>query len=253
MYKIMIRYFYLFILLLNLILLQSLSAQEENFKHELIFGGGLHTRGYQVSAEYLRLKNEYKALSIRMEFSEISSPKEKTLNAERLVIGGRNNRTFIYGKQNNLFALRFGAGQRFYISEKKSRSVVGIAFSYNAGFSLGMLKPYYLDLIYRLDPEGFRIISERYTEENKLKFMEPLDISGSSSPTLGWDELSIAPGLYVRGSLIFDWGPNDSFAKILEVGFVSDAYFRAMPIMVGEVRPPLFLNLFASFYFGKRW
>ena len=54
-------------------------------------------------------------------------------------------------------------------------------------------------------------------------------------------------------SLMFDWGANDSFAKILELGLSADVFFRNIPIVIGEVRPPVYLNLFMNFYFGKRW
>jgi hypothetical protein len=236
-----------------LLLTLELLAQERFFKNELLIGGGLHTRGYNITAEYLLFKTDKKAFCFHMEFSEIKSPKQKKINSERLAIGGNNSRSYIYGKQNNLFSYRVGAGQYLYISEKSEKSVVAIAFSYNAGLSLGMLKPYYLDLIYRLDPGGFRINSEKYTEENRLKFLEPLDINGASSSSAGWDELTISPGIYSKASLIFDWGPKDDFAKMLEVGVMCDIYFRKMPIMIDEVRPPVFVNLFMNFYFGKRW
>jgi hypothetical protein len=52
---------------------------------------------------------------------------------------------------------------------------------------------------------------------------------------------------------MFDWGANDSFAKILELGLSADIFFKNIPIVVGEVRPPVYLNLFMNFYFGKRW
>ncbi len=118
---------------------------------------------------------------------------------------------------------------------------------------MGMIKPYYLDLIYRFDPDGYRVISEKYTVDNARKFLEPLDINGSSGSSHGWDELTIAPGLFAKGSLIFDWGANDGLVKILELGMTGDLFFRHISIAIGEQRPPVFVNLFMNFYFGKRW
>ena len=108
-------------------------------------------------------------------------------------------------------------------------------------------------MIYRFDPQGSKIISEKYSVQNERKFLEPQDINGSSGFSKGWDELTLAPGIYTKGSLIFDWGANDSFAKILELGLSADIFFRNIPIVVGEVRPPVYINLFMNFYFGKRW
>jgi hypothetical protein len=223
------------------------------YKSEFLLGGGMHTRGFQLTGLYSIIQNENKNLTFQLEFSELKSPKEKRMNAERRALGGSSSRSYIYGKQNNFYTLKLAAGQRFYISEKTEKSPVAIAFSYNAGLNLGMIKPYYLDLIYRFDPQGSKIISEKYSVQNERKFLEPQDINGASGFSKGWDELSLAPGIYTKGSLIFDWGANDSFAKILELGLSADIFFRNIPIVIGEVRPPVYLNLFMNFYFGKRW
>ncbi len=238
---------------LLLFLLLSFPLYSQSYGSEFVVGGGMHTRGFLLTGEYSLIKTESQNLSFRLEFSEIKSPKEKRITAERRAVGGSSSRSYIYGKQNNFYALRLAAGQRFYISEKSENSIIAIAFAYRAGFSLGMLKPYYLDLIYRLDPEGFRISSEKYSDDNAMKFLEPLDINGATGFSRGWDELTIAPGIYANGSLIFDWGANDSFAKLFEIGLTTDIYFRSVPIAIGEVRPPVFLNLYLNFYFGKRW
>jgi hypothetical protein len=237
----------------TILICSSILSAQSPFKSELLVGGGLHTRGFQLTGLYSIIQNENKNLTFQIEFSELKSPKEKKMNAERRAIGGNSNRSYIYGKENNLYTLKLAAGQRFYISEKTDKSPVAIAFSYNAGLNLGMIKPYYLDLIYRFDPQGSKIISEKYSSSNSLKFLEPQDINGASGFSKGWDELTLAPGIYTKGSLLFDWGANDSFAKILELGLSADIFFKNIQIVIGEVRPPVYLNLFMNFYFGKRW
>lgn len=237
----------------TILICSSILSAQAPFKGEILVGGGLHTRGFQLTGLYSIIQNENKNLTFQIEFSELKSPKEKKMNAERRAVGGNSSRSYIYGKENNLYTLKLAAGQRFYISEKTEKSPVAIAFSYNGGLNLGMIKPYYLDLIYRFDPQGSKIISEKYSASNALKFLEPQDINGSSGFSKGWDELTLAPGIYTKGSLLFDWGANDSFAKILELGLSADIFFKNIPIVIGEVRPPLYLNLFMNFYFGKRW
>jgi hypothetical protein len=59
-----------------LLLTLELLAQERFFKNELLIGGGLHTRGYNITAEYLMFKTDKKAFCFHMEFSEIKSPKQ---------------------------------------------------------------------------------------------------------------------------------------------------------------------------------
>ncbi len=241
------------ILLSAFLFLSFLMRAQNSFDSEFILGGGMHTRGFLLSTQYSIIKDETKNITFGIDFTEIKSPKEKRITAERQAIGGTSNRSYIYGKQNNFYALRLGAGQRFYISEKTNKSIVALAFAYNGGFSLGMIKPYYLDLIYRFDPDGYRVVPEKYSIDNERKFLEPLDINGSSESSRGWDELTIAPGIFAKGSLFFDWGANDGFVKILELGMTADLYFRQIQIAIGELRPPVFVNLYMNFYFGKRW
>ena len=233
--------------------MRAQSSENAAYKNELSFGAGIHTRGFNIAALYALNYSKMKAFTGFLEFSEIKSAKERRFKPESLAIGNNRIRSYIYGKQNNFYVARMGAGQRFYISEKPHKSVVSLAFVYNGGFSLGMLKPYYLDLIYRFDPDGYSIRSERYTEQNESKFLDPQDINGPTGFGAGWDELTIAPGLYGKAALIFDWGPNDDVSKILEVGVTTDLYFRNIPIMIGENKPPAFFNLYLNIYFGKRW
>jgi len=226
---------------------------QAQFKHEVLVGGGIHTSGFQVAGSYTLFNKKNDGLQFIFEFSEIKNPKEKVITAERLAIGGNSNRTYIYGKQNNFYQFTLSAGQRFYISERTERSIVAIAFGYQAGVELGIEKPYYLDLIYRIDPDGFRVVSERFSETNRLKFLEPLDINGATGFSAGWDQLTLHPGITCRGNLLFDWGPKDAISKILELGLKADIFFKNIPIMVDEQRLPIFVNLYANFYFGKRW
>lgn len=227
-------------------------GKNPDFGHEVEFGGGIHTRGFTLGINYLMIKSEKMSWLAQMEFTELKNPKERRLSNESLAIGG-GRRSFIYGKRNNFYALRAGGGQRIYISEKTNKSIVAVAFSYSGGLSMGMLKPYYLDLIYRLDNAGISVRSEAYNENNRYKFLDPVDIDGASGFGSGWDDLAIAPGLYGKGSLIFDWGPKDEVSKILEIGLAADVYFKKIDIVIDQPNSPLFLNLYMNIYFGKRW
>ncbi len=244
--------------LILVVLLSYLSLLAQNqkptfYKNELSFGGGFHTRGFNISTTYVMTKSNDDAFFGVIDFGEIRSPSEKRVSLESLTIGSNRNRSFIYGKQNSLFVLRAGGGQRHYISEKPDKSIVALAFVYSGGFTLGMLKPYYLDLIYRFDPIGYSVRSEPFRENNRYKFLDPLDINGATGFSAGWDELAIAPGLFFKGGLLFDWGPRDNISKMLEIGISTDIFFRNIPIMVDEVKAPFFFNLYMNFYLGKRW
>ena len=113
----------------TMLICSSILTAQTPYKSEILVGGGMHTRGFQLTGLYSIIQNENKNLTFQIEFSELKSPKEKKMNAERRAIGGNSNRSYIYGKENNLYTLKLAAGQRFYISEKTDKSPVAIAFS----------------------------------------------------------------------------------------------------------------------------
>ncbi|WCL80577.1 hypothetical protein PPO43_11420 [Saprospira sp. CCB-QB6] len=225
-----------------------------NYKHEVVLGGGLHSQGYMIGGTYSRFYKPNRSFLGQAQFAYIKHPKERRMdNDNNISVSNSGQSRYTFGKQNSLYSLRLGAGQRFFLSERNNRQSLALSFSYTAGVNLGLLKPYYLDLIYRTVNDGVIIRSEPYSEENRYKFLDPLDINGASSSALGWDELQGRTGLYLQGALYFDFGPNDEVAKALEIGVSADYFFQEMPIMLEQPDERLFVNIFLHLYLGKRW
>ena len=146
-------------------------------------------------------------------------------------------------------------------SEKAKKKGVAIALSYSGGVSLGLLKPYYLDLFRFSDPPSidFFISSEKYSEENRELFLTQNRIYGSSGFARGLGEIRFRPGGHAKFGVNFDWGAFDQFAKSLEAGVMVDFFFQKVPIMVEdpEFVPNtenrfLFVNFFVNLQLGKR-
>ena len=116
-----------------------------------------------------------------------------------------------------------------------------------------MVKPYYLNLIYRNSGGQPTIRAEKYGEDNWNKFLSPQEIDGSTGASRGWDELLLEPGFYVKTALLVDWGAFDEVVKGFEVGLSMDTYFSRIPIMIFEENTPIFVNLYLHIYLGKRW
>jgi len=164
-------------------------------------------------------------------------------------------RSFIYGKQNSFFALRGGWGQKRYLSEKAARKGVAVGVTYEVGPSIGITKPYYLELIKAIDSPT---VQERFSEENREFFTDINRIQGAAPFVRGITEIGIVPGGQFKAGLHFDWGAFDEYVKALEVGIMGDFYFKRIPILVedsfaGARNQPFFLNLYVSMQLGKRW
>ncbi len=223
----------------------------------------LHTNGFALGANFARLKTYYLTRFFNIEIGEIKHPKEFRQSFDfQTPTAARVSRAFIFGKQNNFLVLRGGIGEKRYFSEKAKRKGLAVGISYEGGPSIGMLKPYYLELV-RTDAPGefdnFSIRSEKFSDENASTFLDISRIYGSSGFAKGLGEINFMPGLHGKFAVHFDWGAFDEFVKAIEAGIMIDAYFREVPIMVesdlveNTENKPLFINLYVNLQLGKRW
>lgn len=222
----------------------------------------LHTQGYSLGVDIGKLKTYYRTQFYSIEIGEIKHPKEFRQSFEfRSPATNRVSRAFIFGKQNSFIPLRVGFGETRYLSEKAKRKGLAIGMSYAAGPSLGLLKPYYLDLLRYSDVgtgEPY-IRSERYSDENAEYFLDINNIYGSSGFARGLNQIQILPGAHAKFAVHFDWGAFDEFVKALDAGIMLDLYFKKVPIMadsplvLNAENKPFFVNLYLNLQLGKRW
>lgn len=232
---------------------QLLAQEEENTKvNEVYFGGGIHTRGFQLTAGYSIIRPSRRTQTFFLDVGEIKHPKENRQTYDAVSIARSTPKAFIYGKQNNLYFTRLGYGEKFYLSARNTR-LVSLGFTYSAGFSLGLIRPYYLNLIYRDNGGRPAIVAERFNESNITKFLNPQEVDGPSGAAYGWDELTAVPGGFIKAGLLIDWGAYDAVVKDLEVGIAADFYFQTIPIMIFEENASIFVNLYVTARLGHRW
>lgn len=221
----------------------------------------LHTQGYSFGVDIGRLKTYYRTQFYSIEIGEIKHPKEFRQSFEgRNPVTNQIARAFIFGKANNFIPLRVGFGETRYLSEKAKRKGLAIGVSYAVGPSLGILKPYYLDLLRdRNDGSNQYISSERYSGTNDTIFLNIYKVFGSSGFAKGLGQVQLMPGAHAKFAVHFDWGAFDEFVKALDAGIMLDLYFKKVPIMVDSPlvtnaeNKPFFVNLYLNLQLGKRW
>lgn len=212
----------------------------------------LHTNGYAIGGNYGKLKTYYKTNYWEFELVHIKHQREYM---NRSLTGNTGN-SFIFGKQNNFFALKGAYGQKRYFSGKAKKQGVAVGMSYSVGPSLGIVKPYYLEILTEVPSRrgsNFVPIAQKYTEETETDFLDLRRIDGSAGFGYGFDELSLIPGGHGKIALHLDWGAFDEFVRAVEVGLMVDIYAKRVPIMLTEDNSPYFINLYFSMAFGKRW
>ena len=224
------------------------------YNQEFALGFRMHTNGFAIGANFGKLKTYYLTKYFHIEIGELKHEKEFRQSFDTPTpINGRISRAFKYGKQNNLYVLRGAVGAKRYFSEKAKHKGVAFGISYEGGATLGLLKPYYLDL---RAGDGRASVPTRFNDENAANFLDIYTIQGASGWTRGLGELSVLPGAHGKFAVHFDWGAYDEYLKSIEAGFMVDFFSRKAPIMVeldNVENNQLFINLFLHLQFGKRW
>lgn len=209
-------------------------------------------RGYSISLNFGKIKTYYKTNYYQFEFGEIKHPKEYRLKSYYNYQFSSTSKSYIYGKQNNLFVLKAGMGSKYYLTDKAKEKGVIIGINYEFGPTLGILKPYYIQLNNEVN-NSFETI--KYNSQDTVSpnpFLDVNRIVGSGGIVKGWGQVQFVPGLHAKIAAHFSIGKYDDFVKALEVGVAADLFIKKMPIMVIENNRPLFINFYINVQLGKR-
>ena len=213
----------------------------------------LHSNGFAFGANYGLLKTYYKTTMLQVEISEIKHPKEYVDRIDFTSNGNSSSpRSFTYGKQNSFFGFHVAYGEKRYLTDKARKRGVAVGVTYLVGPTMGLVKPYYLELY---SGGGFppTSVTESYSEENASNFLNKGSIAGGAGFVNGLSEVSFIPGGHFKAGLHLDWGAYDQTVKALEVGFTADVYTKKVPIMIIEENTAVFFNFYIAIKLGKRW
>lgn len=226
------------------------------YNHELSGGALLHTSGWGIFVDLSHRDELKKKTMWEFGFSQIRHPKEikQTIDFGLAFFGFNSPKPFVYGKQNNFYQLTASYGKQFMIAERAEKSGVELGLKLLGGISLGLLKPYYLNVIYPADNSGnYTIKAISYDPETADRFLDPFSIYGGAGFIYGIDEIKFIPGIHLKSGLNFDWAQNEDAVKGLEVGATLDAYYKEVEMMILEKNSQIFPALYLSLQFGKKW
>ncbi len=154
------------------------------------------------------------------------------------ILGGAGS-FFIYGKTNYLYAIRLQYGRDRIIFTKGPQQGVEVKAVFAAGPTLGLVNPYYVQT-----GSNFVTTTQPYTSSVQFS-----DIQGTGSLFEGLGETKLQMGGNFKVALNFELGTVKSNVTGFEAGFLLDAYFNKVPLMVEPtenyaVYPTVFLTLF---------
>lgn len=221
------------------------------------FSAGLRVNsdGWGIFVDRGRVRSEdrnpdlfYSTRIIQLEFGEKRHMKEiKASNPSGVTPGSSNASPFIFGKINTFYSLKLGYGNRKMIAGKPEAGTVSVHWVYLGGLSIGLLKPYYIDV-----SNGFDTKSIKYSDSTKDQFINYNQIIGSSGWSKGLSETKIVPGFYLRSGFHFDFANNKRTKMAIETGATFEFYTSGVQQMVSQKEQTMFFNVYAAIQFGKR-
>jgi len=222
---------------------------------EISFGYRLHTDGWSAYMDYGMMRSSetkdkdkfYNTHILQFELSEKKHPKQEKLTVQDM--GGNTLGKYVFGKINNFYAVKGGYGYRKMIAGKPDPGSVSIHWTSIIGPSLGLLKPYYLNLDGLSGANG----SIKYSDDTRPKFLNQQLIIGGAGFSKGLSEMKPIPGAHFKTMLHFDFAADKHTVLAVETGVDIEYYAEPIPILYNREAQSYFASLFMSVQFGKRW
>ena len=217
----------------------------------------LHSAGWGLGFRFGKNKTYFNKKMFEAEFVEMKSPKE----IKRINPNFDNSRRYIYGKMNNLYMLRFGYGVQKLLNDKPYWGGIEVRFFYFGGLDVMLAKPVYLFIANYTkvgDKLFYNITTEKYDPDIHFPYRvinttRDIDIYGKAPVYKGLNEIKPYPGAYAKLGFNFEFGSFNQKIRAIEVGATVDAFPQAIPVMAFTDPYHFFVNVYLSFYFGKRY
>ncbi len=223
---------------------QLIKQEEEGviaYRKSFLFGAKLITDGYGIFFELGRASSVKKAMLYQLEIAERKHDKEQKQTSIF-----SNSVPFIYGKENFFYQVKLGAQQQILLGNKSNKNGVAITANYGGGVSLGLLRPYYVQV-----QKGNGIEYVKYNSADSSLFLSS-PIYGGPGMGKGWNEMTVSPGLYAKTSVRFDYGAYNEVISAIEVGVTAEYYSKKIPQMVYNPQKQFFFGGYVAVLFGKR-
>lgn len=159
-----------------------------------------------------------------------------------------NGNRLILGKQTYLFALRGQWGREFTIFRRADVQGVQLDGILAGGPTLGLLKPYYVQVVTRQNPR--QVVEVPY--DPSLVQSRDVFIVGSGSLFRGFDRLRVEPGLHFKAAVSIELDAFQTNSIGIETGLLLEGYRREIVIIPGADNRQFFTAGFLTLYYGTR-
>ena len=227
----------------NKVKLYNAEGDNAIYKKEWSVGFRFHTNALSAFFEHVWIKDIKKRKLLQVNLFGLLDLRDK--KSPSLLVPDKK---YFYGKQNNFYSAQILYGWRRVIANKSEISGVKLSLTYMGGITLGILKPYYLEIL----RENNQTTDEKYSLETANDFLDKNIIVGAAEFGIGNNELEFTPGVTAKVGLNFDFARKNSVVTSIEVGSQIDVFYKKIRIYISEFNKPYILNFYLSVQIGKR-
>ena len=233
---------------------QNIDIQDESekpieerivFDRQNTINVAIHSQGLGVGFKIGRIKSINLTNNWEAEVVSLHSLKE----IKSMSISQYNTRPFVYGKLNSVYVVRFGYGQERRIFGKPYWGGIETRWTYEAGASLALAKPYYYYVVsYQPSSLGgyFQTVEEQ-------TFAQGIDILGRASFFKGIGEIKLSPGVHARAGLSFEFGKTRTQVQALNIDVLAEFFPLGVSIMDSERGRMFYVTFMLSYNRGSRF
>jgi hypothetical protein len=212
-----------------------------NYKKHFVVGGKLTSDGYGLFMESGRTRSVRKALLFQLDFAERKHVKEEKQQGPFSTTA-----PLIYGKINYFYPLKLGVQLQYLVGNKGNKNGVSITGNLGGGISLGLLRPYLLDV----DKQGERTFVGYESADSSYYLNGPY--YGGPNFGTGWKKLKVTPGIYIKPAIRFDYGKYNEMVNAVEVGLIGEFYSKKIPQMIYVKQKQFFFSAYVALVLGRR-
>lgn len=216
--------------------------------NENSFGLNLNSSGWGLDYRFSKRINFRNRYFFAVDYNFVKDPKEiKVINPYF-----EAQKKFVYGKLNSFHTIRFGLGWQRMIFEKRDKGSISINYLISVGPVIGLIKPIYYEIVDSTETIGN--IQYFYASEQKLDIdnHSASDIINRSAFYKGISEIGIAPGVFIKTGMAFDFSNDVLKTNVIEVGIALDTYLRPVEIMANNAKQ-IFGTIYLEYRFGVKY
>jgi hypothetical protein len=227
-------------------------TDEDNFQSVTTFGVTTNTNSGLLGGFAFRQSKrlpgtflgrpQYRYLSV--EVVNVKHPKEVQQSVS--FTGSR----FTYGKENYLFVVRPQYGREISLFQRSADEGISINAVFAAGPSLGIVKPYYVEV-----NEGnnrTRTVPASTLVSRPGQPGTSAQATGSGGFFRGFGESKFNVGANVKAALNFELSAFRNNTTGLEIGFLAEMFPQKITIMTGGEARAFYSSAYITLFFGTK-